>query len=113
MRRNPALRRWASRQLRRWPALHQRLVMYELARFYRSLGILLQGGIPILTAMCMARGLLGSTSAQGLEQASRRVGKVCRCPMRWSWASWSHRCLCACCGPVSSQETWGNARALR
>ncbi|BBR53939.1 MULTISPECIES: type II secretion system F family protein [Pseudomonas] len=75
MRRNPALRRWASRQLRRWPALHQRLVMYELARFYRSLGILLQGGIPILTAMCMARGLLGSTSAQGLEQASRRVGE--------------------------------------
>ncbi|MDD2090696.1 type II secretion system F family protein [Pseudomonas guariconensis] len=75
MRRNPALRRWASRQLRRWPALHQRLVMYELARFYRSLGILLQGGIPILTAMGMARGLLGSTSAQGLEQASRRVGE--------------------------------------
>lgn len=30
--------------------------MYELARFYRSLGILLQGGIPILTALGMARG---------------------------------------------------------
>lgn len=75
MRKNPALRRWISRQLRRWPALHQRLVMYELARFYRSLGILLQGGIPILTAMSMARGLLGSASAQGLEQACRRVGE--------------------------------------
>ncbi|ANY87302.1 MULTISPECIES: type II secretion system F family protein [Pseudomonas] len=75
MRKNPALRRFASRQLRRWPALHQRLVMYELARFYRSLGILLQGGIPILTAMSMARGLLGSASAQGLEQACRRVGE--------------------------------------
>jgi len=75
MRRNPALRRWASRQLRRWPALHQRLVMYELARFYRSLGILLQGGIPILTAMSMARGLLGSAASAGLEQASRRVGE--------------------------------------
>ncbi|MFZ5935972.1 type II secretion system protein [Pseudomonas putida] len=75
MRRNPLVRRCASRQLRRLPALHQRLVMYELARFYRSLGILLQGGIPILTAMGMAHGLLGSASAQGLEQASRRVGE--------------------------------------
>ncbi|WDY55595.1 type II secretion system F family protein [Pseudomonas sp. PSKL.D1] len=75
MRRHPWVKRWGARQLRRWPALHQRLLMYELARFYRSLGILLQGGIPILTAMGMARGLLGSTAAQGLEQASRHVGE--------------------------------------
>jgi general secretion pathway protein F len=75
LRRNPVLRRWVSRQIRRMPALHQRLMMYELARFYRSLGILLQGGIPILTAMGMARGLLGSAAAQGLEQASRGVGE--------------------------------------
>ena len=75
LRRHPRVRRWAARQLRRLPALHQRLMMYELARFYRSLGILLQGGIPILTAMGMARGLLGSASAQGLEQASQRVGE--------------------------------------
>ncbi|MFK3775512.1 type II secretion system F family protein [Pseudomonas sp. NPDC089406] len=75
LRRNPRVRSWASRQLRRVPALHQRLVMYELARFYRSLGILLQGGIPILTALNMARGLLGSAAAEGLEQASRRVAE--------------------------------------
>ncbi|MEX5340435.1 type II secretion system F family protein [Pseudomonas sp. I2] len=75
LRRHPALRRWAGRQVRRWPALHQRLVMYELARFYRSLGILLQGGIPILTAMDMARGLLGSAAAAGLAQARQRVGE--------------------------------------
>ncbi|MFJ4348473.1 type II secretion system F family protein [Pseudomonas sp. NPDC089401] len=75
LRRNPVVRRFGARQLRRLPALHQRLVMYELARFYRSLGILLQGGIPILTAMGMANGLLGSTSAQGLAQASRQVGE--------------------------------------
>ncbi|CAG8863594.1 Type II secretion system protein F [Pseudomonas fluorescens] len=75
LRRNPALRRWATRQLERVPALHQRLVMYELARFYRSLGILLQGGIPIITAMGMARGLLGSSAALRLEQACVRVGE--------------------------------------
>ncbi|MCU7240108.1 type II secretion system F family protein [Pseudomonas peradeniyensis] len=75
LRRHPALHRGASRLLRRLPALHQRLVMYELARFYRSLGILLQGGIPILTALGMARGLLDSSAAEGLEQASRRVAE--------------------------------------
>ncbi|QXH33833.1 type II secretion system F family protein [Pseudomonas muyukensis] len=74
-RRQRVVQRWAHRQLRRLPALHQRLVMYELARFYRSLGILLQGGIPILTALGMARGLLGSAGAESLEQASRRVAE--------------------------------------
>jgi general secretion pathway protein F len=47
--------------------------MYELARFYRSLGILLQGGIPILTAMGMVRNLLGSASQMRLDQASERI----------------------------------------
>ncbi|MDM3888561.1 type II secretion system F family protein [Pseudomonas sp. BCRC 81390] len=75
LRRRPRVRRWAARQLRRVPALHQRLLMYELARFYRSLGILLQGGIPVLSAMGMAHGLLGSVAAQGLEQACQRVGE--------------------------------------
>jgi len=75
LRRQPRVRRWAARQLRRVPALHQRLLMYELARFYRSLGILLQGGIPVLSAMGMAHGLLGSVAAQGLDQACQRVGE--------------------------------------
>ncbi|MCU1725235.1 type II secretion system F family protein [Pseudomonas sp. 5P_5.1_Bac1] len=73
LQRQPPVRRWLGRQLQRLPALHRRLVMYELARFYRSLGILLQGGIPILTAMGMARGLLGSGAAERLDQACERV----------------------------------------
>ena len=51
------------------PAIRRRLFVYELARFYRSLGILLQGGIPILTAMSMVRGLLGIISRQQLDLA--------------------------------------------
>ncbi|MEE1865186.1 type II secretion system F family protein [Pseudomonas auratipiscis] len=73
LRRDPRVRSWLNRQLERLPALHRRLVMYELARFYRSLGILLQGGIPILTAMEMARGLLGLAAKQRLELACERV----------------------------------------
>jgi general secretion pathway protein F len=71
LRRHPAAR-WAS--LARAPALHQRLVMYELARFYRSLGILLQGGIPssppwAWPAACSAAQLPKAW------QASQRVGE--------------------------------------
>lgn len=73
LQRKPPVRRCLNRQLRHLPALHQRLVMYELARFYRSLGILLQGGIPILTAMSMARGLLGVSAGERLDQACERV----------------------------------------
>ncbi len=71
--RQPAFRRFLGRMIERVPAIHQRIVMYELARFYRSLGILLQGGIPILTAMDMARGLLTAQSAHRLDQAAARV----------------------------------------
>lgn len=59
--------------LERLPAIHRRLVMYELARFYRSLGILLQGGIPLLTAMEMARNLLGAASRTRLDEACRLI----------------------------------------
>lgn len=71
--RQPVVRRALGRLVERVPAVHQRIVMYELARFYRSLGILLQGGIPILTAMDMARGLLTAQSSRRLDQAAARV----------------------------------------
>lgn len=49
--------------------LRQRIHIYELARFYRTLGMLQQGGIPIVTALGMAGGLLGEVRRQALEQA--------------------------------------------
>ena len=71
--RQPRFRRGVDRVLERVPAIHRRIVMYELARFYRSLGILLQGGIPILTAMGMVRGLLNVGSRTRLDLASERI----------------------------------------
>ena len=71
--RQPGFRRAVDRLLEKLPAVHQRIFMYELARFYRSLGILLQGGIPILTAMSMVRGLLTVGSRSRLDQAAERV----------------------------------------
>ncbi|MCY1290630.1 putative type II secretion system protein F [compost metagenome] len=71
--RQPRFRALLGRQLERIPAVHQRLLMYELARFYRSLGILLQGGIPIVTAMGMVRNLLGAASRSRLDHAAARI----------------------------------------
>ncbi|MGV8918039.1 MAG: type II secretion system F family protein [Pseudomonas sp.] len=71
--RQPGFRRGVDRLIEKVPAVHQRIFMYELARFYRSLGILLQGGIPILTAMGMVRALLTVASRSRLDQACERV----------------------------------------
>lgn len=62
-----------SRLIERVPTIRNRIFIYELARFYRSLGILLQGGIPILTAMAMVRGLLGVSSKVRLDHASEQI----------------------------------------
>ncbi len=67
------VRRAIGRQVERLPAIRERIQVYELARFYRSLGILLQGGIPILTAIEMVRGLLGAASRPRLDQAAARI----------------------------------------
>lgn len=40
------------------PTVGERLRIYHLARFYRTLGMLLRGGIPITTALEMVGGLL-------------------------------------------------------
>lgn len=71
--RQPAVRQLAGRLLQRLPGLHERLFLYELARFYRSLGILLQGGIPILAAMDMASGLLGLEARTRLTAAATLI----------------------------------------
>ncbi|MDP1524967.1 MAG: type II secretion system F family protein [Rhodocyclaceae bacterium] len=49
------------RRMLDWKALasvRDRFHFYALARFYRTLGLLLQGGIPVVTALGMARELL-------------------------------------------------------
>lgn len=55
-----------------WKALasvRDRLHFYALARFYRTLGLLLQGGIPVVTALGMARELLDEDMQAALDLA--------------------------------------------
>lgn len=53
--------------------LRERFHSYELARFYRTLGMLQQGGIPIVTALSMASGLLGQRGGEALDEAGRDI----------------------------------------
>ncbi len=57
----------------RIPALGARMRIYQLARFYRTLGMLLRGGIAVVPALDMVSGLLQSSLRAQLDQASRLV----------------------------------------
>lgn len=68
-----AVRRGIGRQLWKMPAVGDRLRVYELARFYRTLGMLLKSGIALPTALDMAGGLLSPLLRHGLERAAREI----------------------------------------
>jgi len=73
--RDPAVRERAVRAIESVPGIRERLFLYQLARFYRSLGMLLSGGIPIVAALGMVRGLLRGALRQRLDQVTTRVGE--------------------------------------
>ena len=64
-----SVRVWAVGYAWDLPVLGVRLRQYQMARLYRSLGLLLRGGIPALRAMEMVRVLLSVAAREGLERA--------------------------------------------
>jgi len=69
----PASRRWLTRKLWQLPSLGRRLHVYQLARFYRSLGMLLRGGMPIVASLQMVSDLLESSLRGQLALASASI----------------------------------------
>ena len=69
----PATRAWVSRGVWRLPALGERLRVFHLTRFYRTVGMLLTGGIPAVTALSMAEGLLHPELRSRLAGAARLI----------------------------------------
>jgi general secretion pathway protein F len=71
---------WAKvmQQLWRIPAIGERMRVYQLARFYKTLGMLLRGGISITKALEMVSGLLQSHFRPRVEAAATliREGKT-------------------------------------
>ena len=69
----PALRKWLMQLLWRIPALGQRLRVFQLARFYRTLGMLLKGGTPIIAALSSVTGLLDTALQLKMKQAAAAI----------------------------------------
>jgi general secretion pathway protein F len=57
----PASKQWLVLKLWQVPSIGGRLHVYQLARFYRSLGMLLRGGMPVVTSLRMVSDLLESS----------------------------------------------------
>jgi general secretion pathway protein F len=68
--REPAVRQWVADRVWRLPAVGHRWRVYQLARFYRTLGMLLRGGTPIIPALNMTSGLLTVSLRERLSGAA-------------------------------------------
>jgi general secretion pathway protein F len=69
----PAVHRYALAQFLKVAPVRERLHVYQLARFYRTLGMLLRGGTPIVTALNMVEGLLAAIWRERLIEARADV----------------------------------------
>jgi general secretion pathway protein F len=66
-------RRWLARQVMRVPSIGERMRVYRLTRFYRTVGMLLSGGTPIAQALTMVSGLLDPELRQRLGESVRMI----------------------------------------
>jgi len=71
----PAMRAWLGRQIRSVPGLGERIQVYELARLYRTLAMLLRGGTPIVPALGLAANMLSGNMRSKLSQASHQIAQ--------------------------------------
>lgn len=71
--RRPGVRAALSRRLWRLPGLGEKLRVFQLTRFYRTVGMLLSGGIPMVGALAMAEGLLHPELRARLGRAARDI----------------------------------------
>jgi len=69
----PGFRASVGRLFARIPMVGHQLELYQLARLYRTVGMLLRGGLPVVTAFEMTRGLLAAAARPRLAAATRSV----------------------------------------
>ncbi len=68
----PGTRDWLWQRLWRIPAIGEQLKLYQLNRFYRTLGMLLRGGVPLVSALDMTAGLLIQPAMESNLKAARQ-----------------------------------------
>ena len=69
----PAVRAAIGARVARIPALGSRLHIYQLARLYRTVGMLQRGGTPMVTAMQMSANLLSGNLRPAFADATQAV----------------------------------------
>ncbi|MDO8653458.1 MAG: type II secretion system F family protein [Undibacterium sp.] len=62
-----------TRLLAQLPGIGERMRVYELSRLYLTLGMLIEGGIPIVQAMSTVQGMVSPLINAGLQLARRHV----------------------------------------
>ena len=71
----PVTRQWLMHRVWQIPAAGARLRIYQLARFYRTLGMLLKGGTPVAHAIRMVSDLLQPGLRSHLEGAAKKISE--------------------------------------
>ena len=71
----PGTRNWLMQRLWQLPAAGERMRVYQLARFYRTLGMLLRGGTPIGAALKMVSDLLQTDLRVQLQGAAGKINE--------------------------------------
>jgi len=71
--RGRAMRAWVGKQVWRVGFIGKHLKVYQLARFFRTVGMLIRGGVSMVTALEMSKGLLQAHLQIALENAVRQV----------------------------------------
>ncbi len=70
-----SVRDWLAMRLREMPGLGPRIKVYELARLYRTLAMLLRGGTPIVPALALSANMLSGTMRAQLQRTSRLISQ--------------------------------------
>lgn len=73
--RHTSLRARIGDALWRIPAIGERMKVYQLARFYRTIGMLLRGGMPMVPALEMGAELLHPVLRERLAAAGRAISE--------------------------------------
>lgn len=69
----PAFRAAITHNIARIPVLGRQMQIYQLARLYRTVGMLLRGGMPAVTSFDMSAGLLSPGLRPALAKATQAV----------------------------------------
>src|SRR5260370_31487059 len=78
--RRAAVRDWIADRILAMPGIGQHFRIYRQSQFFRTCAMLVDGGIPVVQAFELARGLIGRANRDALAVAMKDVrngGKIC------------------------------------